>query len=477
MNKIGKNLAYQSSYQVLKILMPLITVPIVSHSLGSTGVGQYAFANSIAQYFVLITALGLPLYGTREIARMGDDKQLLSKKFWTLEGFSILLTGIILICYFAVGLMFHLGTIYFIQSLLVFGSGLDVSWFFMGTEDFKNITLVNFLLQIASFLLIVTQINSSQDLIKYTIILTTISVLNSTSLWYFLRRKIYFIRPEFIEMWHALKASAVLFIPQVAILLYTNLNKTMLGTLGNKTFVGIFSNALLVTTVFITLIASIDTVLMPHATRLFSQNKHGEGYAMIQRVLNFEAYFTIAIAAGIIAITDKLIPWFFGSSFMDMKIVLPILSLLVVVIPGGMSISRQYLIPQNRIKEYNSSVYLGAIISIVMNFMLIPPLGVLGAAIVSVVVETLIWLIRLWDFWKNTHLGYAKWQFLMNILTGIIMVVVIKWLTSDMTATPATTIIQILIGAVVYIFITTILKVNPILPLLIEVKGKMSSKE
>lgn len=36
---------------------------------------------------------------------------------------------------------------------------------------------------------------------------------------------------------------------------------------------------------------------------------------MIQRVLNFEAYFTIAVAAGIIAITDKLIPWFFGPSF------------------------------------------------------------------------------------------------------------------------------------------------------------------
>lgn len=64
-----------------------------------------------------------------------------------------------------------------------------------------------------------------------------------------------------------------------------------------------------------------------------------------------------------------------------------------------------------------------------MNFILIPPLGYLRPAIVSVVVDTLIWLIRLWNFWKNTHLGYAKWQFLMNILTGIIMVVVIKWLT------------------------------------------------
>ncbi|GEA91533.1 oligosaccharide flippase family protein [Leuconostoc mesenteroides] len=476
MNKIGKNLIYQSSYQVLKILMPLITVPIVSHSLGSTGIGQYAFANSIAQYFVLVASLGLPLYGTREIAKVSDDKRLLSKKFWALEGFSIILTSIVLLCYAIVGLLFNLGTIYFIQALLVIGAGLDVSWFFMGVEDFKKITLVNFLLQAASFLFIVTQIHSDQDLIKYTIILTVISVLNPITLWYFLRGKIYFIRPKFIEMWQALKASAVLFIPQVAIILYTNLNKTMLGTLGNKTFVGIFSNALLVTTVFIALISSVDTVLMPHATRLFSKNRHNEGYIMIQRVLNFEAYFTIAIAAGIIALSDKLIPWFFGSSFVDMNAVLPILSLLVIVIPGGMSISRQYLIPQNRIKEYNNSVYLGAVISIILNFMLIPPLGAVGAAIVSVLVESLIWLIRLWDFWKNTRLGYSRWQILMNLLTGMIMVVVIKLLTSGMAAVPMTTIIQVLIGIMTYIVLTTLLKANPILPFLKQVKEKILSK-
>lgn len=476
MNKIGKNLIYQSSYQVLKILMPLITVPVVSHSLGSSGVGQYAFANSIAQYFVLITALGLPLYGTREIARVGDNKSLLSKKFWVLEGFSILLTGIVLVCYLITGWIFNLGTIYFIQSLLVIAAGLDVSWFFMGIEDFKKITLVNFLLQIITFLLIITQINSSDDLINYTIILTLATVLNPLTLWYFLKKKIHFIKPAFSEMLFALKESMVLFIPQVAIILYTNLNKTMLGTLGNKTFVGVFSNALLVTTVFITLISSIDTVLMPHATRLFSQNKHNEGYVMIQRVLNFEAYFTIAITAGIIALSDKLIPWFFGSSFAGMNAVLPILSLLVIVIPGGMSISRQYLIPQNRIKEYNNSVYLGAVISVILNFMLIPILGAVGAAIVSVAVEALIWLIRLWDFWKNTHLGYSRWQFTVNALTGAIMIFVIKCLTTNMSATPKTTIIQAALGASVYLVLTTILKANPALPLLKQFWDDFSKK-
>ncbi|MCT3075001.1 flippase [Leuconostoc citreum] len=476
MNKIKANLIYQSSYQVLKILMPLITVPIVSHSLGATGVGKYAFANSVAQYFVLATALGLPLYGTREIAKLGNDKNLLSKKFWTLEGFSILLTGIVLIFYFIIGVTFNLGMIYFIQSLLIIGTGLDISWFFMGIEDFKKITLVNFLLQVISFLLIVTQIHSTQDLIKYTIILTMMSFLNQLTLWYFVQKKIHFIRPVFIEMWHDLKESIVLFIPQVAVILYTNLNKTMLGSLGNIHFVGVFSNSLLITTVCIALVSSVDTVLMPRATRLFSQNKYHEGYSMIQQVMNFEVYFTVAMAAGIIALSDKLIPWFFGSSFTGMNIILPILGLLVIVIPGGMTISRQYLIPQNRIKEYNISVYLGAIISIALNFLLIPILGALGAAVVSVAVETLIWLIRLWDFWKNTQLTYSGWQFLMNCLSAVTMIIVIKLSTSSMLSTPFTTVFQASIGGMTYIALTTVSKSNPVLSLFVKSEEQTARK-
>src|SRR5699024_658340 len=122
------------------------------------------------------------------------------------------------------------------------------------------------------------QIGSSEDLIKYTVIITTINFISPAMLWLFLKGKIYFVKPNFQDMWEALKGSATLFIPQVAVILYTNLNKTMLGTLGSKSVVGIFSNALLVTTIFVTLISSIDTVLMPHATRLFYEKKYSEGY-------------------------------------------------------------------------------------------------------------------------------------------------------------------------------------------------------
>lgn len=466
MNKVGKNLIYQSSYQVLKILMPLITVPIVSHALGASGIGTYAYSNSITQYFVLITSLGLPLYGTREIAKSEDNKIELSQKFWTLEGFSLILTGIVLVLYFIVGYTFKFGSIFYIQSLLVLAAGLDVSWFFMGREDFKRLSLFNLSIQFISFLLIVTQINSSRDLIKYAIILTLTAVIGSAVMWALLKGKLVFIKPQVIEMWEALKGSAVLFVPQVAIVMYTNLNKTILGTLRDSAEVGIFSNAVMVTSVFVTLISSIDTVLMPHATKLFNKKKHDEGYSMIQNVLNLEIFFTIAIAAGIIAISKKLIPWFFGSTFNGMWIVLAILSILVIVIPGGMTISRQFLIPLNRIKEYNKSVYFGAIVSIFLNLLFIPIMGVIGAAIVSVIAETMIWIIRVIDFWKKTGLTYSMRQILFNILSALIMVLIITISTDNLSASVSTTVIQTVIGIIVYMIMTVILKVNPLIDFL-----------
>ncbi|KGH67485.1 teichoic acid transporter [Oenococcus oeni IOEB_9517] len=467
---IFQNLIYQSFYQVLKIIMPLITVPIVSHALGVQGIGKYSFANSIAQYFVLIAALGLPLYGTREIAKVRDSKDDLSKTFWNLEGFSLILTSMVVVFYFLAGFIFNLGLIYFIQVILVLGTGLDVSWFFMGMEDFKKITLVNFILQILYFVLIVTQIKSSGDLIKYTVFISSLAFLNPLTLWFFVHKKISFVRPKINDMFIASKESFLLFIPQVAIVLYTNMNKTMLGILSSKSYVGVFTNALLVTTTIITLISTIDTVLMPHATRLFVQKKFRQGYRMIQKVLNLEVYFTIAIAAGIFAITSKLVPWFFGATFSLMEYVLPIAGLLVIAIPGGMTISKQYLIPQGRIKEYNNSVYIGAVISILLNFILIPVWGAIGAALVSVIVEAIIWLIRLVDFWKRTHLGYSVRQVLMNLLSAGIMILLVKLVTNGFGANVLTTVIQVLIGGSIYLVLTTILKANPLISILKEIR-------
>lgn len=98
-NKIVSNFIYQLAYQLTLILLPIISIPIVSKSLGVEGIGTYNFITSVVSYFILISGLGLANYGIREIAVVKNDKKKLSEKFWTLELFNIIVASIVLIFY------------------------------------------------------------------------------------------------------------------------------------------------------------------------------------------------------------------------------------------------------------------------------------------------------------------------------------------------------------------------------------------
>lgn len=71
--KVVKNYLYNLSYQLLLIILPIITTPYVSRVLGAKGVGTYSYTNSITQYFILLGCIGLNLYGQREIAYYQND--------------------------------------------------------------------------------------------------------------------------------------------------------------------------------------------------------------------------------------------------------------------------------------------------------------------------------------------------------------------------------------------------------------------
>jgi len=97
---IKKNYIYNTIYQVLSLITPLITAPYISRVLGSNGVGIYSYTNSIVTYFTLFAALGTASYGQREIAMHRDDPETSSKLFWEIEILSLTTTAVSLICIF-----------------------------------------------------------------------------------------------------------------------------------------------------------------------------------------------------------------------------------------------------------------------------------------------------------------------------------------------------------------------------------------
>lgn len=80
--RVVKNYLYNVGYQVLAIIVPLITSYYVSRVLSPEGVGANAFTNSVIQYFMLIANIGIGYYGNREIAYVRDNKAKMAITFW-----------------------------------------------------------------------------------------------------------------------------------------------------------------------------------------------------------------------------------------------------------------------------------------------------------------------------------------------------------------------------------------------------------
>lgn len=80
--KVIRNYLYNVGYQLLALIVPLITAPYVSRVLTPKGVGYYSYTNSIIQYFALVASVGIGYYGNRQIAYYRDNKEKMSIEFW-----------------------------------------------------------------------------------------------------------------------------------------------------------------------------------------------------------------------------------------------------------------------------------------------------------------------------------------------------------------------------------------------------------
>ena len=152
---VKANYLYNLIYQITAILLPLITMPYVSRVLGPQGVGTNSLTNANTQYFMLIGTLGITMYATKKIATVRENSVKLRQTFW--EIFSIQFIGCMIsyvVFVFVLGLRSSLGLYYMLQGFFILSSAIDVSWYFIGIEDFKNASIRSFFVKVISVVLI-----------------------------------------------------------------------------------------------------------------------------------------------------------------------------------------------------------------------------------------------------------------------------------------------------------------------------------
>lgn len=462
MRNVAKNFFYQSLFQVIKIIMPIITIPIVSNALGPKGIGIYNYTFSIAQYFVLIAGLGVTMYGNREIALVWNRKENISKTFWEIVIIKLITTTVVIVLYLIIVSFMNQQIYLYAQIVTIIAVIFDISWFFMGIEDFKKTSMSNLFVQIIVFFSIVFFINDESDTLKYILFQSGGALLSQIIVWQFVFRYVRIVPVKIKDCLKHLKGSVEYFIPQVAIVLYTNLNKTLLGVFIGSVAVGYYANSQQLNSVFITIITTVDLVLLPHMTGLFATNNIKKIEQTLIKTIHLQLYFSIPIMFGILTVFDKLVPWFFGEKFLFINNVIPFFSLLVVIIPLGMSMSRQYLIPVGKTREYNTSVMIGAGINIILSFILLPTVGFFGSVFSNIIAELFVTFTRAKSILKSTSFKFEYKKIFSYLISGIIMCLITRIITKSMAPTLLTNSIQMMIAVPIYLILTIAIGTSPI---------------
>lgn len=480
MKNIIENIGYQTLLQVLNTCLPLITSPYLSRVLKAEGLGVFSYTQSVVNYFVLIAMLGVISYGTREIAICRNNKKERSETFWNiyaLQLFMSLISLIIYIVYIVFFLKENIGIAWF-QIFYIIASIFDITWLFFGLEDFKRTVKISTLIRLVSVGFILIFVKSIDDLWIYTFIMSGGVFFGNILLWVFLFKVIDVKEIKNIKikkMIKHIKPNLVLFIPLLGMSVYHIMDKTMLGILSSYRQIGYYYNADKVINIPIGIITGIGTVMLPHITSVINSGNKKEADQIFKLSIEMIIALSVAIGFGISAISFKFVPLFFGEGF-DNCISL-IIALSPVLLIKGLShtFRMQYLIPNFKEKIFIESVFIGAIINLLVNIILIPKLAAMGAVLGTIAAEiaTCLWQF-IYIFKEIEFVSVIKRFFVYNFF-GIIMFVTIYFIGSFVSSNITAIVVEIIVGIIIYGGFCTgywLLTENPIIIFILNSKRK-----
>ena len=400
--KIINNYIFNTIYQVLILAAPLVTMPYVSRVLGVTNVSIYDYCHSFATYSVLIGAVGTTLYGQREIAYLQDNKDKRTQAFFEIEVFRIISVALFSTGYFFLfcthGEYSYVHTILLIE---VIAAAFDISWLFMGMEDFGITVLRNSIIKVIGIVCIFLFVKSDQDLIIYVFCLVLPIGIGNLSLWASLRKYVsltdFDLAKTICGIRERIKPIFLLFIPQIAADVYMVLDKSMIGLLSPTIDqVGYYSYAQKIVKLFLMLVNSMGVVILPAMSAEFARGKKDVVVNRLEKVFQFTYCISFPMMIGLDVVAHRFVPVYLGAGYEPVIFLIIVISPIIAIIATSNIIGRQYLLPANEQNIFTKSIVVGATVNFVLNLILIPRFQALGASIATVIAELFVTIVQCW---------------------------------------------------------------------------------
>jgi len=440
--------------------MPLITVPYTTRVLGADLLGTNAHTASIAQWFVIFGIMGINMYGNREIARVRDDKNELSKTFfeiYLMQFINLIIVGVIFLLFVWVT-DFSFNNILLIQGITLISVMFDITWFFYGVEDFKKASIRNMVIKVLGVSLIFILVKGHDDFITFILINTLTAILGQVIMWVQLRQYINFTKVSLKGAYKHFKPNIDLFIPQVAISVYVVLDITMIGFLSTDADVAFYQNSQRIVKMFLVFVTSIGAVMLPRIANTFHKGDVEQVNKYISTTMKLALYLSIPMMFGMMAVGPYFVNWFLAPEFSVVGPLIMITAPIMLFISISNVFGIQYMVPTGMSKEYSRSVIIGAVTNLILNTILIPFFGAFGAAIGSLGAELMVTLVQYYYIRSKIKLNINFASLFKFFFSGVVMLFAVRYIGDTLGDNAISNIAQAAIGATIYLSMITLMK-------------------
>lgn len=413
------------------VLFPLITFPYASRILEADGIGEIGFFSSIIGYISLFTGIGIPIYAIREIAKTRDDVAIMSR---TAVEILLLHTIMVIIGYVFVAILCVLISktlidipLFLILSISIFFSAIGCEWFYKGIEEFKYIAIRGIIVRVVFVILLFTLVHNKADILIYAglTVLGNVgnNVFNFVRLWKYIKPQ--YLQIKDLNIFRHFIPSLRIFVLNCVISLYINLDTVMIGFIKDNYAVGYYEGASKIARLVVAVIQALQTALIPRFSYFAKKNDMAAFHELCQKVVDFVVTICLPLTAGLIVMAPTLIHLFCGPTYTPAILTLEVISPIVVMISLSGIACFQILYPLGKEMLAIWSTATGALVNLIICFLLIPKYAHNGAAVAVLFGEITVTFTMFFYGRKYICIKYLSMHYLNCLIGSLLMFVVL----------------------------------------------------
>lgn len=389
------NAGFLFAIQVVNLLVQLITLPILVRALGPASYGRYAFFQAIAQYFILFVDFGFQLTATAQVAALHNDRDALSRYFWTVQAArGLLALAATLIAMVLLTALFSSAAdrpVFAASVAVVLGIVATPLWLFSGMERMGLVCIAAVTARLAVVPATVLLVHRPDDAWIAAAVISGSSLLGGiiTLLLIVRSRTVGWARPRWQDLRTAYADAWHVFLSNGAISLYLAGNTVMLGSVAASAQVGLFGAADKLRQFASGPITPFAGAFFPRVSRLLHEDPPAAA-AVLNRLM-----WALAAAMGLVsfvllAAAEPLVRLLIGAQFAAAVPVLRILAVLPLVAAFSTVLGTLTMIPLGMKKRFSQVTFLSGLVSLSLVAWLGHRYGAQGAATAFVVTEVLV---------------------------------------------------------------------------------------